>query len=75
MAERKRHFLLSSRLLEIVLWRLSDDARGAHFEGSLNQYTVRVYGLSAKPTHVDFCSCMQGDRQFNLTKIELTNLR
>jgi transposase len=39
--------------LEIVLRRLSDDARWAQFESSLNQHTVRVYDLSTERVHVD----------------------
>ena len=39
--------------LEIALRRLSDDARWAQFENSLNQHTVRVYDLSTERIHVD----------------------
>jgi transposase len=39
--------------LEIVLRRLSDDARWAQFESSLNQHTVRVYDLTTERIHVD----------------------
>ena len=39
--------------LEIVLRRLSDDARWAQFESRLNQHTVRVYDLSTERVHVD----------------------
>src|SRR5918996_972421 len=39
--------------LEIVLRQLSDDARWAQFENSLNQHTVRVYDLSTERIHVD----------------------
>src|ERR671919_1533883 len=39
--------------LQIVLRRLSDDARWAQFENSLNQHTVRVYDLSTERIHVD----------------------
>jgi transposase len=39
--------------LDIVLRRLSDDARWAQFESSLNQHTVRVYDLSTERIHVD----------------------
>jgi transposase len=39
--------------LEIVLRRLSDDARWAQFESSLTQHTVRVYDLSTERIHVD----------------------
>jgi transposase len=39
--------------LEIVLRRLSDDARWAQFERSLNQHTVRVYDLTTERIHVD----------------------
>ena len=42
--------------LEIVLRRLSDDTRWAAFESALNQYTVRVYDLSAARVHVDSTS-------------------
>src|SRR6266446_4782522 len=39
--------------LDIVLRRLSDDARWAQFESRLNQHTVRVYDLSTERIHVD----------------------
>jgi transposase len=39
--------------LDIVLRRLSDDARWAQFESSLNQHTVRVYDLTTERIHVD----------------------
>jgi len=39
--------------LEIVLRRLSDDARWAQFESRLNQHTVRVYDLTTERIHVD----------------------
>ena len=39
--------------LDIVLRRLSDDARWAQFESGLNQHTVRVYDLSTERIHVD----------------------
>src|SRR5918992_1436929 len=39
--------------LDIVLRQLSDDARWAQFENSLNQHTVRVYDLSTERIHVD----------------------
>jgi len=39
--------------LEIVLRRLSDDARWAQFENRLNQHTVRVYDLTTERIHVD----------------------
>jgi transposase len=39
--------------LDIVLRRLSDDARWAQFESSLNQHTIRVYDLSTERIHVD----------------------
>ena len=39
--------------LEIVLRRLSDDARWAQFESRLNQHTVRVYDLNTERIHVD----------------------
>ena len=39
--------------LDIVLRRLSDDARWAQFENSLNQHTIRVYDLSTARIHVD----------------------
>jgi transposase len=39
--------------LEIVLRRLSDDARWAQFENRLNQHTVRVYDLTTERMHVD----------------------
>ncbi len=39
--------------LESVLRRLSDDARWAQFESSLNEHTVRVYDLSTERIHVD----------------------
>jgi len=39
--------------LDIVLRRLSDDARWAQFESRLNQHTVRVYDLSTERMHVD----------------------
>jgi transposase len=39
--------------LEIALRRLSDDARWAQFESSLNQHSVRVYNLSTERIHVD----------------------
>jgi transposase len=39
--------------LDIVLRRLSDDARWAQFESGLNQPTVRVYDLSTERIHVD----------------------
>jgi transposase len=42
--------------LQIVLRRLSDDARWAQFESGLNQYTVRVYDLSTERIHVDSTS-------------------
>src|SRR5215831_6746634 len=42
--------------LEIVLRRLSEDARWAAFESALNQYTVRVYDLSTVRVHVDSTS-------------------
>jgi transposase len=38
--------------LEIVLRRLSHDARWGAFESALNQHTVRVYDLSAERVHV-----------------------
>jgi len=42
--------------LEIVLQRLSHDARWAAFESALNQHTVRVYDLSTARVHVDSTS-------------------
>src|SRR5947207_5754941 len=42
--------------LEIVLRRLSHDARWGAFESALNQHTVRVYDLSAERVHVDSTS-------------------
>ena len=39
--------------LDIVLRRLSDDARWAQFESRLNQHTVRVYDLRTERIHVD----------------------
>jgi transposase len=39
--------------LDIVLRKLSDDARWAQFENSLNQHTVRVYDLSTERIHID----------------------
>jgi transposase len=39
--------------LEIVLRRLSDDARWGQFESRLNQHTVRVYDLNTERIHVD----------------------
>jgi len=39
--------------LESVLRYLSDDARWAQFENSLNQHTVRVYDLRPERIHVD----------------------
>src|SRR5712691_123268 len=42
--------------LEIVLRRLSDDARWSAFESALNQHTVRVYDLSTERVHVDSTS-------------------
>src|SRR5438067_6233725 len=42
--------------LEIVLRRLSHDARWGGFESALNQHTVRVYDLSAERVHVDSTS-------------------
>ena len=39
--------------LEIVLRRLSDDARWAQFENRLNQHTVRVYDLTTERIPVD----------------------
>jgi transposase len=39
--------------LEIVLRHFSDDSRWAQFESHVNQYTVRVYDLSAERVHVD----------------------
>jgi transposase len=39
--------------LEIVLRRLSDDARWTQFESHLNQHTVRVYDLKTDRIHVD----------------------
>lgn len=39
--------------LEIVLRRLSDDARGVAFESALNQHTIRVYALPTQRVHVD----------------------
>jgi transposase len=39
--------------LEIVLRRLSDDARWAQFESHLNQHPVRVYDLKTDRIHVD----------------------
>jgi len=39
--------------LEIVLRRLSDDARWAQFESRLNQHIVRVYDLTTERIHVD----------------------
>jgi transposase len=39
--------------LQIVLRRLSDDARWAQFESRLNQHSVRVYDLSTERIHVD----------------------
>jgi len=42
--------------LQIVLRRLSDEARWAQFESGLNQHTVRVYDLSPERIHVDSTS-------------------
>ena len=42
--------------LDIVLRRLSHDARWGAFESALNQHTVRVYDLSAERVHVDSTS-------------------
>src|SRR6266699_1679595 len=42
--------------LEIVLQRLSHDARWAAFESALNQHTVRVYDCSTARVHVDSTS-------------------
>src|SRR4029450_6625488 len=42
--------------LEIVLRRLSHDARWGAFESALNQHTGRVYDLSAERVHVDSTS-------------------
>jgi transposase len=42
--------------LEIVLQRLSHDARWAAFASALNQHTVRVYDLSTARVHVDSTS-------------------
>ena len=39
--------------LEIVLQRLSDDARWAQSESRLNQHTIRVYDLTTERIHVD----------------------
>jgi transposase len=39
--------------LQIVLRRLSDDARWTQFESCLNQHTVRVYDLTTERIHVD----------------------
>ena len=39
--------------LEIVLRRLSDDARWAQFDNSLNQHTIRVDDLSTERVHVE----------------------
>src|SRR5919106_1782278 len=39
--------------LEIVLRRLSDEARWAQFDNSLNQHTIRVYDLITERIHVD----------------------
>lgn len=39
--------------LQIVLRRLSNDARWAQFESSLNQHTIRVYDLTTARIHVD----------------------
>src|SRR5215472_13203954 len=42
--------------LDIVLRRLSHDARWGAFESALNQHTVRVYDLSTERVHVDSTS-------------------
>jgi transposase len=42
--------------LEIILRRLSDDARWKSFEAALNQRTVRVYELPTARVHVDSTS-------------------
>ena len=47
------HLDFTDDRLEIVLRRLSDDARWVQFENSLNQHTVRVYDLSTERVHVD----------------------
>ena len=47
------HLDFTDDRLEIVLRRLSDDARWVQFENSLNQHTVRVYDLNTERVHVD----------------------
>jgi transposase len=42
--------------LEIVLRRLSDDARWEAFESALNQHLIRVYDLRAQRIHIDSTS-------------------